>query len=210
MKRWKCTQCGSGVNAPGRMRRDDVRRYCLACSKTTGRLVQRTCPVLDREREQKAARRAAKAKAFRDRRTAKVTFAGVNVPDLATMCWAKLMRLGYVKQGRRPPRVEVKRTQAGNTRGRAGVRGMSDGLPYVTFYIGPDADAASIKELVLHEMCHHIDGAWDRGDHNNHDHRFNGALCDVAHVLWGFDVVSSGEGYEPSRKLQAWLRENVR
>ena len=41
MKRWYCPQCGSGKLAPERMREDNVLRYCLSCSETTGRLVRR-------------------------------------------------------------------------------------------------------------------------------------------------------------------------
>ncbi len=72
-KRWVCPRCGSGVLAPSRPRRDDVRRFCLKCSQKTGRLVERTCPVLDLKAQKKAdakrraaARKAAARKAKRD------------------------------------------------------------------------------------------------------------------------------------------------
>jgi len=57
-RRWVCpNDCGNNVMAPGRMRRDDVRRYCLPCSESTGRLVERLAPALERVREEKAAAR---------------------------------------------------------------------------------------------------------------------------------------------------------
>jgi hypothetical protein len=64
-RRWVCPSCSSGVMAPGRPRRDDVRRYCLDCSKKTGRLVERTCPALETKRVASRATSTAKAKTKR-------------------------------------------------------------------------------------------------------------------------------------------------
>ena len=52
--------------ASSRPRRDDVARYCLPCSKKTGRLVRRAAPVLE-------AGRAARAVRTKSKRAAKVT-----------------------------------------------------------------------------------------------------------------------------------------
>lgn len=51
LRRWVCPKCGTGCLAPSKPRLDDVRRYCLVCSESTGRLVLRHCPSIDRERE---------------------------------------------------------------------------------------------------------------------------------------------------------------
>lgn len=63
-RRWLCPRCASGLLAPSRPRLDDVRRYCLPCSQTSGRLVERTCPAREaessRHRELRAARLAAR------------------------------------------------------------------------------------------------------------------------------------------------------
>lgn len=67
LRRWVCPQCGDGVHAPSRPRMDDVRRYCLICSKKTGRLVQRTSPSLDRERQASKLKSQEKAGAKRTR-----------------------------------------------------------------------------------------------------------------------------------------------
>lgn len=67
-KRWVCPRCDGAVLAPSRPRRDDARRYCLACTKTTGRLVERECPALERERERKAVKRAQLRKAEIERK----------------------------------------------------------------------------------------------------------------------------------------------
>lgn len=82
-RRWTCPRCGGGVLAPERPRKDDVRRYCLDCSKRTGRLVERICPALVREREQKTERRVAKQADGRvkakQRETERYTVEGVDL-----------------------------------------------------------------------------------------------------------------------------------
>lgn len=55
--RWQCPIEGEGshggVNAPSRLRRIDIRRYCLPCSQTKGVLVERVQPA-KQTKEQKA------------------------------------------------------------------------------------------------------------------------------------------------------------
>lgn len=70
MRRWDCPNGCAGVLAPDKPRTDDVRRYCLACSKKTGRLVKRTSPALERARATGKQRSAKKSKAKRARKTA--------------------------------------------------------------------------------------------------------------------------------------------
>jgi hypothetical protein len=66
-RRWVCPRCGGGVLAPGRPRRDDVRRYCLTCSARTGRLVPRVCPSLEAERQRRVLRQSAARERHRER-----------------------------------------------------------------------------------------------------------------------------------------------
>jgi len=63
--RWKCTICNSGVLAPSRPRKDDVRRYCLQCSGKTGKLVERIAPSLEKKREAQKTKTVQKKKAQR-------------------------------------------------------------------------------------------------------------------------------------------------
>ncbi len=56
MRRWVCPTCGKGKIAPARPAIDDTRRFCLPCSETTGRLVSRHCPSLEREQRERRAR----------------------------------------------------------------------------------------------------------------------------------------------------------
>lgn len=67
MRKWKCPRCGSGALAPSKPRRDDVRRYCLVCSASTGRLVMREAPALEAERARRAETTKAKREATKQR-----------------------------------------------------------------------------------------------------------------------------------------------
>lgn len=55
--RWKCEQCGKGLLAPSRPRKNDVRRYCLPCSAKRGTLVERIAPALQNKSERKQTQR---------------------------------------------------------------------------------------------------------------------------------------------------------
>src|SRR5262245_877672 len=81
--RWICERCDSAANAPARPRRDDVRRYCLACSKETGKLVQRRCPKLDDRRAARAQRDKERARAKATKQRERRVFCGVNVDHFA-------------------------------------------------------------------------------------------------------------------------------
>lgn len=48
--RWVCPLCNTGALAPSKPRMNDVRRYCLTCSKKEGVLIQRIAPSLERKR----------------------------------------------------------------------------------------------------------------------------------------------------------------
>lgn len=69
--RWVCPTCSSGVDAPERPRKDDVRRYCLTCSASTGRLVERVSPKLERQRARSAVKSAERATAKREQARSK-------------------------------------------------------------------------------------------------------------------------------------------
>ena len=66
--RWKCPKCDSGVLAPSKPRKDDIKRYCLPCSEETGRLQPRVAPALEKQRERSAV--SNKKKNQRKRQTA--------------------------------------------------------------------------------------------------------------------------------------------
>jgi hypothetical protein len=56
-KRWECPAGQHpAVLAPQRLRRKDIRRYCLPCSMSSGLLVERVLPTLEKKRTERAAR----------------------------------------------------------------------------------------------------------------------------------------------------------
>lgn len=65
---YRCPGCGTGRRAPLRLEHDDIRRYCLSCSKKTGRLavmVPHTAEAKARKAEKAKAARSARARAKR-------------------------------------------------------------------------------------------------------------------------------------------------
>jgi hypothetical protein len=58
--RWVCPECGGFKLASSRPKRLATVRFCLPCSESTGLLVERSCPKLDKARESKAAREKAR------------------------------------------------------------------------------------------------------------------------------------------------------
>jgi hypothetical protein len=144
------------VNAPERPRADDVRRYCLACSERTGRLVRRVCPVLDRQREATAAKRAARSTRQRDRgREAEVAARSAGGLDLlaeARRLWrTPTLRAESAAQGRSFPTIEWRRSRNGkaHTSGHCYYTGKQ---ARVVVTIGTDAGGAI--ETVIHELVH--------------------------------------------------------
>jgi hypothetical protein len=56
--RWVCPLCCKGANGSIRPRRNDAVRYCLPCTKKTGKLTERAAPSLERKkREREEARK---------------------------------------------------------------------------------------------------------------------------------------------------------
>ena len=63
MKRWQCPSCADVVLAPRAPATVDVRRYCLDCSKSTGKLVSRFCVTAKQRAHEKRAAELAERKA---------------------------------------------------------------------------------------------------------------------------------------------------
>lgn len=154
MRRWVCEKCGKGVNAPDRPRRDDVRRYCLPCSERTGRLVERTCPALDRKRTEKRERDAAKRteKAQRERAAARDrrSRGGHDLDEWARRFW----RLPVMKEQRRwskrvPPITYRERRTGGRYSGHAKTWSQQ-----VVLTMHRDLAPERAIEIVLHELVH--------------------------------------------------------
>jgi hypothetical protein len=199
MKRWICPLCAGGKLAPSKPRRDDARRYCLACSEKTGRLVERTCPALDSEREARAEAAKAKAGKAAERRKAtrsvakaadrsKLTIDGAYLPERVPSYWHVLCdearkaapRGTFIPAHDAPPSLVVARsTRAGYYRGTGSRR-----RTHLRF--GPGVDRAAALELLLHELCHGACAALNRAE-GAHGMTFRKVLRAAAVRLWGID-----------------------
>lgn len=179
-RRWKCPVCATGWNAPGRMRRDDVRRYCLECSASTGRLVEMGCPALDTARHEAKERAAAKAKRQRATATARKKrdarekalglavrriIAGFDVDAEADRIW----NLPVFKENRRSmsrPPIEIRRSARKlHSSGHSSYSGRR-----IVITVG--RDQAEALGVLLHELVHPIAGPGKRGEHFHHHARF--------------------------------------
>lgn len=200
MKRWACPKCGAGVLAPARPARDDVRRFCLKCSRQTGRLVARVCPAAA-----KAATRAVEARrtdALRERTRARSrlaalwSVAGVDLRQTAARFWAVLHHATRV-----PPmptlivRRSASRHGVDNAPGHAWHRSQR-----ITMTFGHEVDRATVLSLLLHELSHLAVG---RG--HAHGETYNRRMSEAAIRLWDVGLPIC-RGYGPSRFLTQALR----
>lgn len=154
MRLWKCPDCGNAVRAPERPRKDDTRRYCLDCSKSTGRLVERSCPALDRERAERTEKATAKRKAKADREKAAAldrrSRGGHDLDEWARRFW----RLPAMKEQRRwtkrVPSITYREKRTGHRySGHAKTWSQE-----VVLTLRRDLDPARAIEIVLHELVH--------------------------------------------------------
>lgn len=185
--RWVCELCGVGALGPRAPRRDNVVRYCLDCSKKSGRLVERSAPVVERERaavkEKKRAAVARKTAAAAKRR--------------ATARQRAEDRYTY---GRLDLRVELERIQkkipelrrvtmrvVRNRRG--GLLGSAYSSP-PRVVIRPMAGTKPCEAAVLlvHELAHLMPGSHkdDRG-RTSHGQGFRKAMQTIVREVYGLD-----------------------
>lgn len=199
-KRWVCPRCGDGVLGPQRPRRDDVRRYCLACSASTGRLVERTCPALERERADRGAKRAARtARANERQRSAEVERRTVGGVDLMAEArrFAKLpaLRDGIERNGF--PNITIRRsTSKRHTSGFCSYTYPAS----ITVTVGTDPYDA--PGTVLHEMVHAV--VLSEG----HSAGYWSLLQRAAREAWPearFDFANASRGWRCQRAIRDGL-----
>lgn len=195
-RRWVCPSCGSGVNAPERPRRDDVRRYCLDCSAETGRLVERTCPALEKKRQTAREKRAARTITNRERE-AEAELAARSVGDFDLLAEAKrIWNLPTMKElrgrGSRPfPEIEWRRSaHKARTSGHCWFwAGSRLGQDRIVITIGRDSYGA--VATVIHELVHAV-------SHEKHSRRFWTTMRCVAKEAFPeapFNFVSVPDGW---------------
>jgi len=178
-KRWACPEgCGANVLAPGRMRKDDTRRYCLPCSERTGKLVQRTCPALDNKRNKAKEQRQDKQMAARVAERETTYHMRIARAALKKAAGLKTWKREGLTMNPRWLRLLDAGSDSCRTSGRAGLTGHVK--------VGGCSKDAWIQQVVVHEMAHiclyrtgHADAA--------HDRRFQGLLMSASAEFFGLD-----------------------
>lgn len=109
-----------------------------------------------------------------------------------------------------------------SNRGRRGVGGKGGpGFGAVVYGCKDHHTRANVLETLLHEIVHvvhlaHMRAPKINGVRRPHAMDFNLILCHMAGVFWGYPChpyeagYSTGNGYAPSRHLEAWLGEQIR
>ena len=175
MPKWLCPTCGSVKIASSRPRRDDIRRYCVSCSESTGRLVARTCPILDAKRERRAAERKDRTIEQRDRerqlKARTYTVDGIDVRD-------EFKRLTAIARDIAKERREFMPTPTLIVRRSATSDGTSGHVRYgdqrIVITIGKTCDRAEAVEVLAHEVAHLI---CPTSEH--HGQKFHAALGEI-------------------------------
>lgn len=161
MIRWTCSQCGTGLNAPSRLAKNDTRRFCLPCSAGSKRLVERTAPRLVRQRAVRSARAAIIRKENKARkvnqRARKASAQLVNGVD----CEKLMMRLATLPLfGGRKGEVyrKLKQGWEGLTIHRCASRPRKLGhykrWNGIDLFVWPTISEASLRETLIHELLH--------------------------------------------------------
>lgn len=173
--RWKCLNCNSGVLAPSRPRRDDVRRYCLPCSAKSGTLVERTAPALEKKRETQKSKTVQKQKAKRAKVAhAKIAHTGFDVGKEATRLW-RILQKQEAKPKRSMPSIKVVQRK----------RSSSSGHYEIGHHVQLNLGTNSIDawETLAHELVHAI-------GYRGHGHDFYQCLKQLTETRWKIRVSS--------------------
>ncbi len=211
--RWVCPACGSGVNAPERPRKNDVRRYCLTCSAASGWLVERTAPSLERKRARKTAvakeRRQAQVQREREEREAAGWVEVVDAEGEAFSLDARaLLREAWNSRALRNarsdhsrfaymplPRLTIRRGspeggRAALTRNRPGIRARDTISGHakthgdqIVLTIAPGGGHEWLRAIVVHEAAHMA------VPHGRHGAAWRRAYLRAVRELYGVDDV---------------------
>jgi len=185
-RRWNCPLCASGINAPERLVRDDVRRYCLPCSVTSGKLVRREMPAQLRKKEARAEARKARNQEARERRRTEREQAATTYPGVLHTYFERWSRLKAWGADMKGLSLTIRR--------RAGL--YSTGHAYwarnaIVVTVG--TCLAEGYEVLLHELAHHA--GWRRPGglrFKHHETAFWACLLHAAEEVLGRSIPLEG------------------
>jgi hypothetical protein len=193
--RWVCPNCSSGVNAPERPWKNDVRRYCLRCSEKSGILVERIAPSLERKRAMKVQLRTERATARREReKEAKLislrdALGREQRVDAERLTRQALADMGFKRQ------VDVSVQRRGlEPRGHAEPTLWP--RPHIHYSVPLSAGYERVLELIYHEAAHVVAGGQRTGGQRKrwHGPKFRRVLADGLQKRWPFLVYGSVNG----------------
>lgn len=229
-RRWVCPVCGKGLNAPSRMSPDDVRRFCLPCSKTKGKLVRRSAPALERERNQAKKRSERKAKTKRRavarRRAAQKKRADERRYllgyDVQALCrrWYRLKAwdrrvlgpFGLAGMPTKPPElvVQLRKGRYVTAHAYPGKHRITMTVPH-TWADESQATPARVADLlvtIVHELAHLF------APYDCHGEKYQRQFCAACQAIWGDKVtdgiVSGQRGYALTRLFTKRLADVLR
>jgi hypothetical protein len=217
--RWKCESCNNGLLAPTKPRMNDVRRYCLPCSASTGKLVERVSPTLEKQR-------VAKQAATRKK----------NVAKRATV--AKRTAPIKMRQKREAERQRIFEKEAdriwdlffpnGTTRKRPAIKlvysknrdcsGLWDGWRVLVRIPRWSVGGAWAWEVLAHELCHAVVGSRHDDREGSHGRTFYTTLKPVIEKRWnvrmdwsfinGYTDTSKSWGYKVDWEMTRQLNKS--
>ncbi len=171
--RWVCPDCGRAQLAPRRLRRVDVRRYCLPCSKKAGVLVERSAPVNEKRRERSAERSREKQKRAREREVAAKTIRTVDAAGRTRYVNVEREVLRMAKKiGRKPEVTLYRRRTTGGTSGRC--------FDYRVHITTEDGERWERLQYVMAHEVAHIGMPWRKP----HGRKFRENLARLAPKVW--------------------------
>lgn len=198
--RWICPECSTGKLLGAAPRKNATERFCLPCSESTGHLVERTCPTLDRKRAQKAEKRfekasrdRAKEKAAREAKRAteeqRWVVCGTDMRTvIKDLCKLPSMRILGCTVGVTATRIlrSAQLYSRRSTSGRAYVGNPTH--PGAIFLNFEYEDFPAAWNLVQHEVLHAIGF--------NHGPDMMYALFRTAKDAWGEDIDPRDFGFD--------------
>jgi len=198
--RWVCDNPKHpGVLASSRPRRDDVRRFCWACSQANGRLVERHCPALDKARAAKQERRTKENARQNDRlrlqHLARVSYGGVNLEaELARLWKLDCIQDAVRVLGRDSPCKPVPSLHVRHASKRPRRWGFAQpSRHHIHLTLWPGAKIEDVLGTLAHEVAHMLDYVKhgyrtdDSGRNIHHDDLYYDCRDAVAIEAYGRD-----------------------
>jgi len=218
-RRWACpSEKHPGVLAPGRLQKNDVRRYCLPCSTETGKLVERVCPALEKRRQERiqqrqrterkkraSVRKAQQTRAarHRERRTVSIRDHEIDLHEELKWLWDRPRIQKAISRHTLETSTEVYRPFLVLRHATRLIPAMNatgcawDNPLKVVMTLGSAKNPVAALTTLLHELVHCAVGI-----HHDHDGVFYRCMVEAAEEAWGISVPVSRLAYVTDVRLE--------